>query len=53
MWDLASGEVKCTLEGHTKWVASVAISPDNKTVVSGSFDNTVRWVAPRWTLHAP
>ena len=42
MWDLASGEVKSTLEGHTKVLTSVAISPDGKTIVSGSLDNTVR-----------
>ena len=42
MWDLASGECKSTLEGHTNLVLSVAISPDGKTIVSGSGDNTVR-----------
>ena len=42
VWDLASGELKCTLKGHTKWVSSVAISPDGKTIVSGSGDQTVR-----------
>jgi WD40 repeat protein len=33
-----------TLEGHTSWVSSVAISPDGKQIVSGSYDTTVR----RW-----
>ena len=42
VWDLASGECKSTLEGHTNLVLSVAISPDGKTIVSGSGDNTVR-----------
>ena len=42
MWDLASGEVKNVLEGHTSYVSSVAISPDGKTIVSGSRDNSVR-----------
>ena len=42
MWDLASGEVKSTLEGHTDDVNTVAISPDGKTIVSGSDDKTVR-----------
>ena len=42
VWDLASGECKSTLEGHTKVLTSVAISPDGKTIVSGSLDNTVR-----------
>ena len=42
MWDLASGKVKSTLRGHTDQVFSVAISPDGKTIVSGSGDETVR-----------
>ena len=42
VWDLASGEVKSTLQGHTQPVSSVAISPDGKTIVSGSWDITVR-----------
>ena len=49
VWDLASGECKSTLRGHTDPVLSVAISPDSKTVVSGSgnlwghsMDHTVR-----------
>ena len=42
VWDLASGEVKSTLQGHTECVTSVAISPDGLTIVSGSNDKTVR-----------
>ena len=42
VWDLASGELKSTLEGHRGYVRSVAISPDGKTIVSGSDDGTVR-----------
>ena len=42
MWDLAAGQVKSTLKGHTGTVYSVAISPDGQTIVSGSGDNTVR-----------
>ena len=30
------------LQGHTKAVMSVALSPDGKSLVSGSFDNTVK-----------
>ena len=44
VWDLASGELRSTLEGHTERVTSVAISHDDTTLVSGSNDKTVRWV---------
>ena len=30
------------LEGHTKYVSSVAITSDNKYIISGGYDNTVR-----------
>jgi WD40 repeat protein len=42
LWDLGSGQLKVTLEGHTGDVLSVAISPDGKSLVSGSEDKTVR-----------
>ena len=42
MWDLSTGECKSTLKGHTDWVKSVAISPDGKSIVSGSDDKTIR-----------
>jgi WD40 repeat protein len=31
-----------TLEGHTEWVNAVAFTPDSKTLVSGSKDNTIK-----------
>ncbi len=42
VWDMANRTQTRKLEGHDNWVYSVAISPDNKTIVSGSGDNTVR-----------
>ena len=42
MWDMATGKEMSKLEGHTDVVMSVAISPDGKTIVSGSYDKTVR-----------
>ena len=39
---MLTGQLKSTLEGHSNYVYSVAISPDGKTIVSGSCDNTVR-----------
>ena len=41
MWDLASGKVKSTLQGHARAVTSIAISPDGRAIVSGSNDSTV------------
>ena len=36
LWDLATGGFIKTLNGHRDFVYSVAISPDVKTIVSGS-----------------
>lgn len=42
IWDLETGECLAMLEGHGKRVMSVAITPDRKQIVSGSFDESVR-----------
>ncbi len=39
---MASGTQTHKLEGHDYAVNSVAISPDSKSIVSGSDDETVR-----------
>jgi WD40 repeat protein len=39
---VATGVALQTLEGHSTWVRSVALSPDGKQVLSGSADHTVR-----------
>ena len=43
VWDLTTGECKQVLEGHTDIVYSVGITPDGKTAISGSYDNTARY----------
>jgi len=45
LWDMGTGQLNATLEGHFDWVTAVAISPDGLTCVSGSWDKTVRCVA--------
>ena len=36
LWDVATGTLKATLEGHTDRVNSIAFSPDGNTIASGS-----------------
>ena len=42
VWNVATGQVEQTLEGHSSWVSSVAFSLDGGRLVSGSDDRTVR-----------
>jgi WD40 repeat protein len=42
LWDITTGKCLKTLQGHTSWVNSVAISPDGTTLVSGSADRTIK-----------
>jgi WD40 repeat protein len=42
LWEVASGNVRATLKGHTGPVTSLAFTPDGMALVSGSTDMTVR-----------
>ncbi|AFY35308.1 serine/threonine-protein kinase [Calothrix sp. PCC 7507] len=42
LWNLATGESISTLNGHSQKVNVVDITPDGRTLVSGSDDNTIK-----------
>ena len=42
LWDVASGQLKTVLTGHSEQVSSIAFSPNGRTLASGSYDKTVR-----------
>jgi WD40 repeat protein len=42
VWDLGTGQVVRTLEGHHDRVYHVAVTPDGRLVVSASLDNTLK-----------
>ena len=46
LWDVETGQLLKTLEGHTDAVTSVAFFSDGEEAVSGSRDKTVK----RWDL---
>jgi sterol desaturase/sphingolipid hydroxylase (fatty acid hydroxylase superfamily) len=50
VWDGEKGTALRVLRGHTNLVYCVALSPDGKTIVSGSFDTTLKiWDADTGT----
>jgi hypothetical protein len=42
VWDVESGKEPRIFSGHSDYVSSVAFSPDGRTIVSASFDGTIR-----------
>jgi WD40 repeat protein len=42
LWDIATGNCVKTLQGHTHWVLSLAVSPNGQILASGGEDHTVR-----------
>jgi WD40 repeat protein len=43
LWDVATGELRRTLRGHSNWVKSIAFSPDGKSLMSGGSDGVRLW----------
>jgi uncharacterized protein with WD repeat len=51
IWDVTSGELLHTLEGHTDWVWAVSFPPDGASLLSGSGDSTLKlWDAASGAL---
>jgi WD40 repeat protein/serine/threonine protein kinase len=42
LWDLGSGRLLRTFEGHAEAVQGVALAPDERSLLTGSVDKTVR-----------
>lgn len=42
IWDIGSGKELQVFQGHTAAIPAIGLSPDGKTIVTGSHDKTVR-----------
>ena len=42
IWDIKDGILLKKLDDHTDKITSLAVTPDSKQIISGSFDNTIR-----------
>jgi WD40 repeat protein len=42
VWDLQTGQLRRTMEGHLDLVTAVVITPDGSTAVSASWDKTLK-----------
>jgi WD40 repeat protein len=49
IWDAKTGDLVATLKGHTGWVLCLAWTKDGKTLISGSYDSSIRtWNTTNW-----
>jgi WD40 repeat protein len=47
MWQRPHWELKKTLTAHTDWVRCLSFTPDSQTLISGSFDQSIKlWKLP-------
>ncbi len=42
LWNLRTKKLDAVLEGHTDTICSLSLSPDSRTLASGSLDKTVK-----------
>jgi WD40 repeat protein len=51
VWDAATGKLRFTIRGHEGGVGAVTFSPDDRWIVSASYDGTIRYwdsASGRW-----